>query len=187
MAWPSVRYKTAAAAGTWSPADHNALQDQFVRADGLVESDFSTDIKDRLGLESTRHGYNMENPGVYLNSFAVSGNYAPVTVTVPANGLYLVRASVDLSTPAGQQIHMFLRDSVHGDGRIASMFSAPGGSQTLHNGNGNTSNGGDGEGGYTSFFPSAAAHTVSIGFHTNGTGNTYIGTIRLWVKVLQFA
>ena len=39
MAWPSVRHKTAVAGGTWTPADMNAVQDQYLRPAGIVAGD----------------------------------------------------------------------------------------------------------------------------------------------------
>ena len=39
MAWPSVRHKTAVAGGTWTPADMNAVQDQYIRTAGLTMAD----------------------------------------------------------------------------------------------------------------------------------------------------
>lgn len=39
MPWPSSRYKTAVAGGSWTPADMNGAQDQFLRTAGIERGD----------------------------------------------------------------------------------------------------------------------------------------------------
>lgn len=51
MAWALARYKTAVAAGSWTPADLNAVQDQYVRATGILATDFDpTTVTKKVGL-----------------------------------------------------------------------------------------------------------------------------------------
>ena len=39
MAWPSSRFKDAAAGGSWTPTDMNGVQDMFIRPSGIIASD----------------------------------------------------------------------------------------------------------------------------------------------------
>lgn len=57
MAWPSARFKTAANNGSWTPADMNGVQDQYVRAAGLTRDDLETAITQSLGLTTTAAGH----------------------------------------------------------------------------------------------------------------------------------
>src|SRR5512138_2253761 len=54
MAWPSARFKTAAAGGTWTPADMNGVQDQYIRSTGLLNDDLDdATLRRILGLNQT--------------------------------------------------------------------------------------------------------------------------------------
>ena len=51
MAWPSARFKTAGAGGSWTPTDMNGVQDQYIRAAGILNADLSTEV---LGPKKTK-------------------------------------------------------------------------------------------------------------------------------------
>src|SRR5688572_22717039 len=54
MAWPASRYKTFSAGGSFTPADANAIQDQYVRATGITNDDLDKDtVAAILGLTQT--------------------------------------------------------------------------------------------------------------------------------------
>jgi hypothetical protein len=57
MAWPSSRYKTAAAGGSWTHDDMNGVQDQYVRTAGVETDDLETEVTQALGLNTTASGH----------------------------------------------------------------------------------------------------------------------------------
>lgn len=57
MAWPSSRYKTATNGGSWTPADMNGVQDQYVRTAGVEADDLEQDVTEALGITTTASGH----------------------------------------------------------------------------------------------------------------------------------
>jgi hypothetical protein len=54
VAWPAARYKTATAGGSWTPGDMNGVQDQYLRATGILQDDLdAATVADILGISQT--------------------------------------------------------------------------------------------------------------------------------------
>lgn len=96
MAWPSVRAKTATVGGSWVPADMNAVQDQYLRATGILDTDLDdTTVGAKLGLSNgatTRRGKAIIATTEARTNVAYGTLTTPdqVTVTLPTDGLIAV-------------------------------------------------------------------------------------------------
>ena len=57
MAWPSSRYKTASNGGSWTPADMNGVQDQYIRSAGVEADDLEQAVTEALGITTSASGH----------------------------------------------------------------------------------------------------------------------------------
>lgn len=103
MSWATARYKTFVNGGSFTPADANAIQDQYVRANGIGADDLAkATVTDILGLTTTASGHGGAAVRRGITEIAGSQNvtgtsYALLAtpdrvqnVVVPSNGLLYV-------------------------------------------------------------------------------------------------
>jgi hypothetical protein len=103
VAWPAARYKTATAGGSWTPGDMNGVQDQYLRATGILQDDLdASTVAEKLGLSQTaaaaggakvRRGKSIIPGAENINSAAYT--FAPTPdrvqgIVLPTDGLIVV-------------------------------------------------------------------------------------------------
>lgn len=103
MAWATSRYKTFVSGGSFTPADANAIQDQYVRATGILHDDLDkTSVAEILGLTQTaassggvavRRGKNTTNAAETRSNAAFGLLATPdrvQNVVLPTDGLIYI-------------------------------------------------------------------------------------------------
>lgn len=112
MAWPSTRYKTAAAGGAWTPDDFNGWEDQFLRAAGITADDLDPALAARLGISQSAAstGGAVARRATVLDTDTITTasqtptQYGSTVVVSPANGtnaLALVFLQVEMAAGTG--------------------------------------------------------------------------------------
>lgn len=101
MAWPSSRSKTFVPYGDLTPSDMNALQDQYLRSTGILDTDLDpTTVAAKLGLDGTgavRRGKSIIATEESVTSTSYATPTTPDTISnlvLPTDGLIAIWVQV---------------------------------------------------------------------------------------------